>query len=184
MKGSNGTLTGTLEGISPTLTYYAGIFPTGSVLSGAPINAGTYTVVAAFPGSTDYAAATSSPFTFAIAKATTGTTVVSSASRSGLGQSVTFTATVTVAKPGSGTPSGTVIFKYGNTVLGTKPLSGGQAVVTTTSLPAGSYTITASYAGDNNFIASSGTLNETIFAPTPLRPHSRRPPTRPFLVSP
>ena len=105
VKGSNGTFAGTLEGISPTLTYYAGIFPSGSALSGAPINAGTYTVVAAFPGSTDYAAATSSPFTFTIAKATTATTVVPSASISALGQSVTFTATVSVVKPGSGAPA-------------------------------------------------------------------------------
>ena len=53
------------------------------------------------------------------------------------------------------------VFKNGNTILATKPLSGGQAVFPTTSLPRGTYTITASYAGDNNFIASSGKLNET-----------------------
>ena len=43
-----------LEGVSPELTYYAG----GTLLSGPPTTVGTYTVVASFPGSADYAPAT------------------------------------------------------------------------------------------------------------------------------
>ncbi len=92
----------TLEGVTPTLTYYVGKSPSGNGSSSAPTKAGTYTVVAAFPGSAHYATAQSKPLTFIIGKATTATTVLSSASVSGLGQSVTFTATVSVVKPGSG----------------------------------------------------------------------------------
>ncbi len=55
-----------LEGVSPTLTYYAGSTATGTPLSGAPVNVGTYTVVASFTGSTDYSSAQSSPATFTI----------------------------------------------------------------------------------------------------------------------
>ena len=55
-----------LESVSPTVTYYSGSSPTGTPLSGVPTNAGTYTVVASFAGSTDYAAAQSIPVTFTI----------------------------------------------------------------------------------------------------------------------
>jgi hypothetical protein len=47
-----------LEGVLPALTYYAGAAATGSPLDGPPTTVGTYTVVASFPGSTDYVAAT------------------------------------------------------------------------------------------------------------------------------
>ena len=44
-----------LEGVSPTLTYYAGSDTSGTSLGSLPPSAqGTYTVVAAFAGSTDY----------------------------------------------------------------------------------------------------------------------------------
>ena len=57
------------------MTYYAGSSATGSPLSGAPITAGTYTVVASFGGSADYRSAASSNFTFTIAQATPTVTV-------------------------------------------------------------------------------------------------------------
>jgi hypothetical protein len=59
-----------LDGITPTLTYYSGnIVSPADELSGAPINAGTYTVVAAFAGNTTYVNA-SAVTTFTIAPGT------------------------------------------------------------------------------------------------------------------
>jgi hypothetical protein len=57
-----------LDGITPTLTYYRGstVGPANK-LSGAPINVGTYTVVAAFAGDATYVSATASR-TFTIAQ--------------------------------------------------------------------------------------------------------------------
>jgi autotransporter-associated beta strand protein len=60
------------------------------------------------------------------------------------GTPLTFTATVT-----GGTPTGNVTFYAGSTVLGTGTLNGSrQASFTTSSLAAGSYDITAEYAGN------------------------------------
>jgi len=60
------------------------------------------------------------------------------------GTPLTFTATVT-----GGTPTGTVTFHAGSTVLGTDTLNGSrQASLTISNLPAGSYDITAEYAGN------------------------------------
>ena len=65
----------TLETVGTTLAYYVGTTATGALTSTAPSAAGTYTLVASFPGSTDYTSATSSPLTFDIAKAAPTVTV-------------------------------------------------------------------------------------------------------------
>ncbi len=75
VSGVDNTPASSLETISPTLTYYAGSSATGPTLAGAPIVAGTYTVVASFSGSTDYTSASSSPVTFTITQATPTVTV-------------------------------------------------------------------------------------------------------------
>jgi hypothetical protein len=88
--------------------------------------------------------------------------LVSSLSTSALGQAVTFTATVKPAA-GSGTPTGTVTFNDGATVVGTSTLSGGTAAVTTSGLAGGVHSITAVYGGDANFTGgTSPILTQTV----------------------
>ena len=63
-----------LQGVTPSVAYYAGSLTAAQLasatpLSGAPSAAGTYTVEAAFAGSTDYTAASSSPAHFTITPA-------------------------------------------------------------------------------------------------------------------
>lgn len=86
------------------------------------------------------------------------TTSNSSQNPSSVGQTVTFTATVTGASP-----TGTVTFRDGATVLGTSPLSGGTATLTTSSLTLGSHSITAEYGGDaNNAASTSAALIQVV----------------------
>ena len=88
----------------------------------------------------------------------TTTTVASSANPSTYGDSVTFTATVTRSE-GTSTPTGTVSFRDGGVSIGSGTLSGsgGTATATfaTSSLAAGSHTITTVYGGDSNFDGST-----------------------------
>jgi hypothetical protein len=94
----------------------------------------------------------------ATVKAGTVTGVSSSVNPSDLGQSVTFTATVTST---AGTPTGNVQFKDNGTNLG-GPVSlngSGVATVITAALTVGTHVITAEYAGTATFGASSGTLS-------------------------
>ena len=63
--GTKGPAAASLEGVSPTLSYCLG----NSCSSTPPTQPGTYTVVATFPGSADYAAAKSAPLTFTITTA-------------------------------------------------------------------------------------------------------------------
>jgi hypothetical protein len=97
----------------------------------------------------------------------TTTVVSSSANPSDYGQAVTFSVTVTANPPGSGTPTGTVTFLDGGTVLGTVAVDAtGHASFTTApfALAVGNHAITAVYSGDGNFTASSSSLTEAVLS--------------------
>jgi autotransporter-associated beta strand protein len=92
------------------------------------------------------------------------TTLTSSLNPAYYGSSVTFTAMVTAA---SGTPTGTVTFKDGATVLGTGSLSAGLTTLTTNnlSITGSPHAITAVYGGDVNFMpGTSVALSQVINA--------------------
>src|SRR5205807_2646491 len=88
-------------------------------------------------------------------KAGTGVVLTSSVASPVFGQSVTFTAAVSAAAPGSGTPTGTVTFKDGTATLGTGTLSGGTATFTTSKLSVRLHNLTATYGGDPNFLGGT-----------------------------
>lgn len=94
----------------------------------------------------------------------TTTSVVSSENPAPQFQAVTFTATV--AALGPGVPTGSVTFYDGSTSIGAADLNGSQpdqASITTSSLSAGTHSISASYGGDPNFLTStSASLQQVI----------------------
>jgi YVTN family beta-propeller protein len=71
------------------------------------------------------------------------------------GQPITFTVTVTPARPATGTPTGTVTFQdnaYSQIVLGTASVVGGEASVTAVlQAPPDRQFVNGVYSGDNNF---------------------------------
>jgi subtilisin-like proprotein convertase family protein len=97
------------------------------------------------------------------APAPTVTALTSSANPSTIGQSVTFTATVTAA--GSPVTAGTVDFSDGATVLSAaapvNPVTG-IATFSTTALAAGSHPMSAVYSGTTDFQTSTGTLTQQV----------------------
>src|SRR5438132_950770 len=134
----------------------------GSATSGATssLSVGNHTITAAFTDTdNNYNNSTSGNFAQTVNQASTTTAVSSSLNPSVFGQSVTFTATVSVTAPGSGTPAGTVNFQVGGTTItgcGTAALNGSaQATCATTSLAVGNDTITAIYSGNANFNTST-----------------------------
>jgi Bacterial Ig-like domain (group 3)/FG-GAP-like repeat len=85
----------------------------------------------------------------------TNTALMGSPASITVGQSETFTATVT-QQSGSGRPAGTVTFFDGTTALGTSTLnSSGVAILATTTLTQGTHSVTATYGGDVNFTSSA-----------------------------
>lgn len=89
-------------------------------------------------------------------------TLTSSNNSSVLGTSVTFTATL---PDNCNTPTGTITFLDGGTVLGTAALGGGTASFSTASLTLGSHNITVKYGGDASFDPSvSAVLVQVVAA--------------------
>jgi len=79
------------------------------------------------------------------------------------GQSVMLTAAVSPVS-GTGTPTGSVTFAEGTTVLGSSTLdANGRATISTSSLTVGTHSITARYNGDSAFSGSSSApVSQTV----------------------
>ena len=128
----------------------------------AALTAGPHTVTVSYAGDAHFLAGTGT-FTQTVARAATTAAVAAAPNPAVVGQPVTLTATVAVPAPGAGAPTGTVTFLDGTTVLGTVPLTGLTAALTTAGLGAGRHVITARYDGDPNFApATSAALAETV----------------------
>ncbi|MFZ0692394.1 MAG: Ig-like domain repeat protein [Acidobacteriaceae bacterium] len=143
---------GTLSG-SGVATYTTATLPVGA----NPITA-SYT-------DTNNVTATSSVLTQTVEQ-NTATSITSNVNPSIHGTPVTFTAVVVAT--GTTVPTGTVTFYDGNTQIGTGTLTaaGTTTAVTTfqtSTLAAGSHSITASYGGDaNDFSSTSAALAQTV----------------------
>lgn len=87
-------------------------------------------------------------------------TLSSSINPSTLGQAVTFTTAVSAS---SGTPTGTINLVIDGTQVSSTTLVNGQTTYSTSSLSAGTHTLTAEYSGDAQFSpATSNTLIQTV----------------------
>ena len=128
---------------------------------------GTYPITPGEASDANYTIAFE-PGTLTIAKASTTSRVSSSANPAAPGQSVTFTMEVTAVAPGAGIPTGTVQFMLDGANAGAlASLSAGSATLSLTTIGPGIHTISASYAGDDNFTGSTATLASAQLINTP-----------------
>ena len=147
IKGSTTLGTGTLSGGSAGFTTSA-------------LKVGTSSIKAVYSGDSNFDSSTSAPLSQVVDKANTTTTLASSLNPSKVGQSVTFTATVTAQF--GGTVTGKVTFEDNGSVLKTVTLSGGTAAYTTSKLTEGTHTMTATSTGGASFEDSSASLTQTV----------------------
>lgn len=144
----------------------------GQATASAPFDASDspVTVRACHGGASGFNTSDAS-LTQTITKAATTITLASSVSPSSVGQTVTFTPTVSVTSPGAGTPTGTVeLFEFtlgqtcashvGAVALGSAAVGG---TINVSTLAAGNHSLTACYSGDADFAASgSATLTQSV----------------------
>jgi hypothetical protein len=121
---------------------------------------GTYTWTASYGGDDNNNPANDQggpPEQIVVTKTQTTTTLTSSTDPFGsrYGESVTFSARVSVVPPGLGHPTGEVDFFDNGQPLGSNMLSGFDATFSTNALHAGDHLITAVYEGDSNFSEST-----------------------------
>jgi len=155
---------------SPTgsVTFYDGTtsLGTGTLASGtatltATLSPGkTHSLTAKYGGDTNFGSSTSTAQNAAGGTIPSTTGLSSGSYAITYGASDTFTATVAANSSVTTTlvPTGLVSFYANGTLLGTGTLVSGTATYTTTALPVGLESITATYAGDTNFAASSSTV--------------------------
>jgi parallel beta-helix repeat protein len=177
--GQSVTFTATVTGSGPTptgtVTFLDGVTTLGTgTLNGSGVATfttlalavGSHPMTGSYGGDATYAVSTSPAVNQVVNKANTSTVDLSNVNPSTVGQSVTFTATVTAVAPGAGTPTGTVTFLDGVATLGTGTLNGsGVATLTTSSLTLGSHSITVSYSGDGSFnVSTSSVVTQVVNA--------------------
>jgi MBG domain (YGX type)/Bacterial Ig-like domain (group 3)/FG-GAP-like repeat len=135
-----GTITGAVNGDSLTESF------TSTATGNSPV--GSYPIVPAISGAAqaNYTI-TATNGTLTITQA--GTTTSFALSNDNLAL------TATVVSVTTGSPTGSVSFYGGETLIGSAPLAAGVANYTVTALPAASVSITAQYSGDPDFTQSS-----------------------------
>jgi hypothetical protein len=166
--------TGSVQFFADGVTLGSAVSLSGGVasFSTSTLAVGTRVITATYTGDGNYATSTGtlSPDQV-VNKATTNTSLTSSANPSVFGSSVTFTATVA---PSAAT--GSVQFYADGVTQGSAvSLLGGVASFSTSALTIGTHVITATYGGDVNYVSSTGTLvpdlvvNARIYLPLIMR---------------
>jgi hypothetical protein len=110
----------------------------------------------------------------------TTTTLTSSINPTSFGQSLTLTATIT-EQGAKAMPSGTVTFTDGSAIIGAASVIDGIASLNTSTLVAGTHTITATYGGDGNYaVSTSAALTQVVnVVPTNITLSSNANPVEP-----
>ena len=142
-----------------------------AAITTSSLSIATHPITAAYGGDATFTGSTSNTISEVANQIGTASVISSSGSPSVFGQPVTFTASVSAVAPGTGTPTGSVVFNEGATTLATVALDGSaNAAFTTSALAVGSPTITATYGGDPSFAtsASSGVTQTVDKATTVL----------------
>ena len=160
--GVDTTPAASLEGVSPTFTYFlSNANGSMTLLSGAPSTAGHYEVVAFFAGSADYAAV-SRAATFTIKKSAPSFSLLFATTI--LEGTATTVVTGTISLGGLIPTSQVTIPINGVSATAVIQADGSfSATIATGLLGAGKHTITYSYGGDDNFesICAKETLTVT-----------------------
>ena len=136
-------------------------------LSSTKLPAGTYSLVATYSGSERFKASASASSTLTVAKASSSTALELSLAKLSYGheQAEQLSVTVSPQYPGPG-PTGSVTIKSSTTRLCVITLSSakGSCTLSSTKLPAGTYSLVATYGGSVNFGRSASTRKNLTVA--------------------
>jgi large repetitive protein len=163
--------TGTVSFTSGTVILgSAAVSTSGTATINTTLVVGSYSVVATYSGDVNDAGSASSPLSLGVQIATTSSAVTANPNPAAVDSPMTFTAKV---MGNGGIPTGSVTFFADGVSIATANLDAtGTATISSSSLPAGTHSITASYSGDASDLPSTsppiGILVTTIPTATAL----------------
>jgi hypothetical protein len=165
-----GSPTGTVAFFDAATQLGAGTLTSGSATyATSALSAGSHTITAQYSGDTNFAASTSTAVSVTVsgtAKTATQTTMLASGTQLNLGDKLTLSLGVAPTS-GNGTPTGSVVILDGSTQIASVTLTASAGSFSTTTLAAGSHTLTAQYSGDSDFAASnSSAVTVTVSSQT------------------
>ncbi|MDE1156648.1 MAG: Ig-like domain repeat protein [Acidobacteriaceae bacterium] len=147
------TPTGTLTLLDGSTVVSSQTVASTNTFSLTSLGVGTHLMSVKYAGDSYNAAASSNTVTVVVQQGSTTTALAVDKAVQTLGQPVALTAEVSSPSPGI---SGSVTFYDGTNSLGSVAVaSNGAALLSTSSLPFGSHSITAVYSGDSNHSAST-----------------------------
>ena len=124
---------------------------------------GTHSITAVFPGDLTFAQSTSAALTHTVAKAPSSLKLTATPTPEGM--ALIATAYGPYYTYGVQSPTGTITFTSGSTVLGTASLNSGLAGIPFNSVPVGAYSLTAQYPGDENYTGSTSNAVVQVLVP-------------------
>ena len=149
-----GSTAGTWTGLQ-TGTLNAGIYSGSASIT--PTAVGTYQY-----GFTCGGMESAAPVSLTVTSETTATALLSSVTSPVYGTPITLTATITPANTGGIASTANVSFYDGATLLGTVASSGFSATLTGVDFAAGTHSLSAVFAGDANYLTSTGLDSLTV----------------------
>jgi glycosyl hydrolase family 44/Big-like domain-containing protein len=168
----SGTPTGTVTVLDGQTQVATPALVSGAAsFSSSTLATGSHSFTVNYSGDSTFAASSSAAVTVTVtaaAKIATTTSVSPSTTQLTTGQ--TLSLNISVARnSGSGTPTGTVTVLDGQSQLAMPALVAGGASFSSSTLAAGTHSITVSYSGDANFAASlSATVTIVVSAPAKI----------------
>ena len=166
-----GSITGTVTFLDGSTSIGTGNVGAGGVatLQTSTLSVATHSITAKYGGDANFATSSSTAVSLVInpaaSQAPTSTALSASPNPAASGATVTLTATVTSTT--AGTITGTVTFLDGANSIGTGSVgANGIATLQTSSLSAGTHSLTAMYGGDANFLTSTSSAVSLVITET------------------
>lgn len=117
------------------------------------LSEGSHSLIASYSGDANFATSSSAVLVQVVNAAPTASVVLTSQTNPSIVSATTNL--VATVKSVSGTPTGSVVFRDGATVIGTVALANGVATLPTATLSVGMHNLVASYAGDGTYPAAT-----------------------------
>jgi autotransporter-associated beta strand protein len=154
---ATGVPSGTVTFLEGTATLGSGTLNSSGIATfqTSTLTVGLHMITATYSGSANFSPSmTTTALSQTVGRAATTTAITAMVSLDFPPSLYFLTATVSSVAPGSGTPTGSVVFSEGGTTLSTATLTNGRATFTLMNPAAGAHTITAVYGGDFDFTGS------------------------------